>query len=176
MRWGGEYAAVKDGQTAIKMRRIGYGRPVRPEEHPDFLVTALFLYPRRVGLTCPWNERISTSDDRFVGAMWRSRGVRMAWEPQARGVHDDDHFLDRFQPHEQHSHVYANLFDAVMANPRPIRAVEYEVLGFAAGLKAFARSPRGLRRFVSAWAGGHRQLVQDRHYLRQLLSTPEPAR
>ncbi len=174
VRWGGEYTAVQDGRTAIKMRRIGYGRPIEDGEAPDFLVTALFLYPRWIGLMCPWNERIPTSDDRFVGAVWRSRDVHLAWAPEARGVHDDDHVLDRFEPEQQLSHVYANLFDAVMANPRPLRALEYEVLGFAAGLKAFGRSAAGLRHFVKAWTDGHRQLIRDRVYLRELLERPEP--
>jgi glycosyltransferase involved in cell wall biosynthesis len=174
VHWGGGYQAVKAGKTAIKMRRIGYGRPIEPGESPDFLVTALFLYPRRVGLMCPWNERIPTSDDRFVGAVWRSRAVELGWESQARGVHDDDHVLYRFEPEHQHSQIYTNLFDALMANPRPIRALEYEVLGFAAGIKGFGRSASGLRRFLAAWLSGHRQLVRDRDYLRALLQTPPP--
>lgn len=172
--WHGGYTAVQDGKTAIKMRRIGYGRPIADGESPDFLVTALFLYTRRIGRMCPWNERIPTSDDRFVGAMWRSRNVSMTWEPSARGTHDDDHVLDRFDPEQLHSHVYTNLFDALLANPRPIRALEYEVLGFAAGVKAFGPSPSRLARLAAAWASGHRQLLRDREYLRELLATPDP--
>lgn len=171
--WFGPRTAVRDGQTAIKMRRIGYGRPARPGEAPDFLVGALFLYPRSVGLRFPWNERIRNSDDRFIGALWRHHGVTLAWEPRARAVHDDEH-VDRSGPEEQRDQVYVNLFDALMANPRPVRAAQYEILGFAAGLKAFSRSPALLRRFLSAWAGGHRQLVADRRYLRGLLDVAQP--
>lgn len=167
--WSGVYS------SAIKMRPIGYGRPARPGERPDWLVTALFLYTKTIGTMCPWNERIDTSDDRFIGAVWRSRGVGIEFEATARAIHDEDHNVERFEPHHQHSHIYTNLFDTVIANPHPTRAVAYEVLGFAAGLKAFGRSPATLKPFVSAWVGGHRQLIADRKHLRDLLATGEPS-
>lgn len=164
--WDGVYS------RPVVMRPIGYGRAAEPGETPDFLVGAFFAYPRALALALPWNERIRTSDDRFMGALWRSKGVHLGFEPQARATHDPEHVT--YDVDEQASHIYTNLFDAALANRRPGRALQYEVLGFAAGAKKFGRTPSGLRRYTAAWARGHRRLLADRHYLRELVARSLP--
>lgn len=157
----------------VVMRPIGHGRKARLGEAPDFLVTALLLYPRALVLALPWNDRIRWRDDIFMGALWRSKGVSMIFESWARSFHDED-FQDYRAPEQQGDHVYANLFDALFANPNPIRALSYEFLGFAAGAKLHFRNPKTAWAYVSAWYDGHRRLIRDRRYLKDLVSKPLP--
>jgi len=170
------------------MRRIGYSRRPRPDEAPSFVQGAFFLYPRAFALAWPWNERIPANDDIFIGAVWRAKGVQIMFEPRARALHADlplafhpDRIADR--AFDQHSHIYALLFDALFANPNGGRALAYETLGFLASAKLYFRRPSWAVRFLRGWVGGHRALLADRRYLRALLarepaseSTPEPVR
>lgn len=165
--WDGVYS------TPVVMRYIGYGRAPRAGESPSFLVGAFFAYPRALALALPWNERIRTSDDRLMGALWRSHGVHLGYEPAARATHDHEHVS--YDVDEQASHIYANLFDAVFANPELKRAVSYELLGFLAGARVHCRSAAGTRRYLAAWWRGNRALVRDRRYLRQLVEAELPA-
>ena len=146
-------------------RHIGYGRPAAPGESPDFVLTGLLLFPRALAAAWSWNERVPSQEDRFMCALWRRHGVRMLHEPAARAFHDG-------VPHEtledQESHIYVNLFDALIANPSPLRAAAYELLGFAAGAKLHCRTPDGARRFLRAWARGHRSLLRDRAELAEM--------
>ncbi|MBS7539982.1 glycosyltransferase [Ancylobacter lacus] len=162
----------QDWSGPVKMRLIGYGRAVRPSEHPDFLIGAFFAYPRSLALAKPWNEQVRTSDDRFMGALWRSQKVTLGFAPKARAVHDEEHNTYRID--HQQSHIYVNLFDAVIANPSIGRAFCYEVLGFIWGLKAARREKGGIGKFVTAWRVGHQDLWRDRHALSQLVSTRLP--
>src|SRR5215211_76796 len=41
----------------VVTRWTGWGQAARPEESPNFLISALLLYPRALALTIPWNER-----------------------------------------------------------------------------------------------------------------------
>jgi glycosyltransferase involved in cell wall biosynthesis len=164
--WNGDYS------RPVVMRHNGYGRLAREGERPSFLVGAFFAYPRALALALPWNERIRTSDDRFMGALWRSHGVHLGYAPAARATHDPEHVS--YDVHEQASHVYANLFDAVIANPSPQRALSYEFYGFLIGARLHCRSVAGARRYLAAWWRGNRALVRDRHYLRQLVATELP--
>jgi hypothetical protein len=166
VRWGSDWSAP------IVMRPIGYGRKARPGESPSFLVGALFLYPRALALRLPWNERIITpddricSDDRFMGAVWRAKGVEMAFSPDARAVHDDEH--NRYGVKTQAAHIYVNLFDALIANRQLGRAACYELLGFAAGAKAYLREPGSAAAYLAAWYRGHRALIRDWRHLNEL--------
>jgi glycosyltransferase involved in cell wall biosynthesis len=158
--------------TPVTMRWIGYGRPSRDGEDPDFLITALIAIPRAVALAAPWNERIRSSEDRFAGALWRARGVKLRYAPRARARHDEEQVSGLGGVEHQDAHIYTNLFDALMVRNSALRALSYEALGFAAGLKRYGRDPRTLGRYVAAWARGHRDLVRDWRYLRELVAGP----
>lgn len=166
--------------TPVKTRPIGYGRPPRDGESPDFITGAFFLYPRAIGLALPWNERIVTSDDIFIGALWRRHEVQMLFAPDARGYHPE--LPTSFDPsrmadaaHDQRWHIYVLLFDALFANPSLRKFVSYETLGFLASAKFFLRRPRWVLPFLRSWIAGHRRLFADRRYLRQLVGKELPA-
>lgn len=163
----------------VKKRLIGYGRPALEGEDPDFAIGALFLYPRSFALAWPWNERIDTADDIFMGALWRSHGVQILFAPDARAAHPDMPLS--FDPNRlaetvehQSWHIYSLLFDALIANPSVGRALAYEVLGFLASAKVYLRRPALAIPFLRSWARGHRRLLADRSYLNGLVRK-EPA-
>jgi glycosyltransferase involved in cell wall biosynthesis len=169
----GSVAFGKDWSEPVVMRPIGYGRKPRPGERPSFLVGAFFLYPRALALACPWNERIRVADDMFMGGLWRCKGVALLFEPQARAFHDiqlTNHYVVEWQA----DGIYANLFDALVANPNIPRAFAYEFLGFAAGAKYWFRRPKTAWAYVAAWYRGHRALVRDWQYLKALVRQPLP--
>jgi glycosyltransferase involved in cell wall biosynthesis len=166
--------------SPVKKRRIGYGRPVQEGEDPDFVIGALFLYPRSFAVAWPWNERIDTADDIFMGALWRSHGVRILFAPDARAAHPDVPLS--FDPtrlaetvEHQSWHIYSLLFDALIANRSLGRALAYEVLGFLASAKVSLRRPDLAIPFLRAWLRGHRRLLADRRYLRGLVRKELPA-
>jgi glycosyltransferase involved in cell wall biosynthesis len=156
----------------IVMRRIGYGRPVRRAEAPSFLIGALFIYPRALALACPWIETVPTYDDHIMGALWRAKAVQMLYAPDARAVHDHRHIT--YGVHDSRDLVYANLFDALIANKSLLRACEYEVLGFLAGAKTYFRRPRSAWQYVVAWLRGHTLLVRDWSMLTRAARAPLP--
>ena len=168
--WDGGWSA------AMKLRPIGYARPAHESERADFIPGALFLYPRSFALAWPWNERIDTSDDIFMGALWRSHGVRILFAEDARALHiglpisvDPSRIADTVR--HQRWHIYALLFDSVFANPSLWRTLSYETLGFLASAKRFLRQPRWAISFLCSWIAGHVRLIGDRHYLRALVRT-----
>jgi glycosyltransferase involved in cell wall biosynthesis len=161
-----------DWSEPVVMRPIGYGRRVCPGESADFIVTALFLYPRALALACPWNDRIRWRDDIFVGALWRSKGVTMMFESRARAFHDEQ--LNTSTGEEQGDQIYVNLFDALLANPNAVRVLAYEFLGFLAGAKFYFRHPKTAWIYVTAWGNGHRRLIRDWQYLKHLVRKPLP--
>jgi glycosyltransferase involved in cell wall biosynthesis len=164
--WDGVYS------RPIVMRRNGYGRSAYNDEPPSFLVGAFFAYPRELALLLPWNERIRTSDDRFMGALWRSHKIHLGYAPSARAIHDPEHV--RYDVDEQTSHIYANLFDAALANPNLVRALCYEFFGFAVGTRAYCRTFSDARRYVAAWIRGNRRLIRDHKYLHELVNLELP--
>jgi glycosyltransferase involved in cell wall biosynthesis len=168
----GSVAWDEDWSTPNRLRWIGWSRPPRPGERADFLVGAFFAYPRALALALPWNERLRVSDDRFMGALWRAYGIQLLWEPQARAFHDDQHVS--YGLDAQWSHLYVNLFDATMASPNVPRALAYEVLGLASALKKWGRTPAEALGVVRQWRKGHRALIRDRGYLRELVSRQLP--
>jgi glycosyltransferase involved in cell wall biosynthesis len=170
----GSVAWDSDWSRPVVMRPIGYGRKARTGEQPHFVLTALYLYPRALARLCPFNERIQSSDDRFIGALWRAMGVQLLFEPAARARHDEQRTQGLFEPSHQDAHIYANLFDALLVERRATRALAYEVLGFVAGAKGFMHSLSEAKDFLLAWHGGHRALVRDWSFLRQLVSSPLP--
>jgi hypothetical protein len=115
-----------------------------------------------------------------MGALWRSNGVTMLDEPRARALHPrlptgfDPEDLER-TAHNERWRLYALMFDAMIANPSPWRAVSYEVLGFLAGIKLYLRHPRIARDFVRSWLTGHRLLMGDRRHLRALCARELPS-
>jgi glycosyltransferase involved in cell wall biosynthesis len=160
--------------TPVVMRPIGYGRGARVGEVPSFLITGLLLYPRAFGIAWPWHEKISRDEDRFMGALWRRHSVRLYHEPSARATHDGPPRVEQVDVVK--SHVYVNLFDALIANPNAVQAVAYQLLGFAAGAKLHCRRPRTAARYVQAWLQAYRAVFRDRHHLRALCATrPPPA-
>ena len=147
----------------VKMRRIGYGRKVIAEETPDFIIGAFFGYTSIVAHLFPWNERIQSSDDRFMGACWRSHNFILGYEPAARAHHDAD--VSVYDEGHQRSHIYANLFDAVLVRRSISWILSFEILGFAAGWRGFS-GRLAKRRYVQAWIWGNIDFCRDFMWLR----------
>jgi len=117
-------------------------------------------------MALPWNDRIRRSEDIFMGALWRSKGVALLFEPQARALHDEQHHQREVGYVE--FRTYASLFDVLIANPNLPGALALEFLGFAAGAKLHVRRPSTAWTYLAAWYRGHRALIRDWHYLRTL--------
>jgi glycosyltransferase involved in cell wall biosynthesis len=164
---GGSVAWGDNWSEPVIMRWIGYGRQLKPDESPSFLIGAFFIYPRSIATLLPWNERLDSSDDRFMGALWRGRGIKLLFEPNARAHHDNEH--NSYGPERYHSHIYANLFEALISNPSLLRLVSYEVLGFLAGAKLYFRNPMTAYIYSRAWVRGHKFFVRDINYLRDYM-------
>lgn len=164
--WDGLY------HEPVAIRLIGYGRPARPDEKPDFLVTALFAFPRELGAILPWNERIATCDDVFIGGLWRSHGINLGFAPRARATHDVEH--QQYGIDSEKSHIYANLFIAVHGTPNLLRALSFEFLGFLAGAKLHCRTPRSTVQYIGAWLSGNLRFLRDTRYLRGLVRRQLP--
>jgi hypothetical protein len=177
---GGSVLLGGSWSAPVKKERIGYGRPVRDGEQADFIIGAFFLYPRAFALAWPWNERIDTADDIFMGALWRSQGVQILFAENARALHpevplsSDPERLAETVPH-QRWHIYSLLFDALIANPSARRALSYETLGFMASAKVYCRRPRLAIPFLYSWIAGHVRLIADFGYLRGLVRRKLPA-
>jgi glycosyltransferase involved in cell wall biosynthesis len=150
----------------LVMRPIGHARDAEPGEEIEFLVSALLLYPRELGLAFPWNERLWPYDDRWATMVWRLAGAELRFAPEARADHDDVH-SDYPVAHEA-DRIYANLFDALLVRRSPLWALAYEFVGFAAEAKKWARSAGGAIGIIRAWARGHVALVRDLARLRRL--------
>jgi hypothetical protein len=100
----------------------------------------------------------------MMGFWWRSQGVRLEYAPAARAIHDHQHTT--YAAHTYADHIYANLFDAVIGRPRPLRAFASSLLGFVTVLRGELRTPRTVPRFVAAWASGHLRFARDARRLR----------
>jgi glycosyltransferase involved in cell wall biosynthesis len=165
-----------DGSWSVPVRKraIGYGRPALDGENPDFIIGAFFLYPRCFALSWPWNERIDTADDIFMGALWRCHGVQILFAEDARALHEElplssDPARLAETVRNQRWHIYSLLFDAMIANPSPRRALSYETLGFAASAKLYMRRPALVIPFLYSWLVGHLHLIGDFRYLHRLV-------
>jgi glycosyltransferase involved in cell wall biosynthesis len=150
----------------LVMRPIGHARDAGPGEEIEFLVSALLLYPRELGLAFPWNERLWPYDDRWATMVWRLAGAQLRFAPDARADHDDVH-SDYPVEHEA-DRIYANLFDALLVRRSPLWALAFEFVGFAAEAKKWARSAGGAVGLVRAWLRGHAALARDLPRLRRL--------
>jgi glycosyltransferase involved in cell wall biosynthesis len=153
----------------LVMRRIGFGREARPGEHVEFLVSALILYPRELGLALPWNERLWPYDDRYVSLIWRAAGARLGFEPEARAHHDEVH--TEYPVAHEADRFYVNALDGALVSRSPSRLLAFELLGFAACAKKWARSPRGAWGILRAWVSGHAALFRDLRTLRSVTRT-----
>jgi glycosyltransferase involved in cell wall biosynthesis len=158
----------------VKMRAIGYGRPVEDGEAPDFVHGAFFLYPRALGLAWPWNERCDEFDDIFMGALWRRHGVSLLFAADARALHPElpassDPARIAVGARRQRFHIYVLLFESAFAEPSLTRTLAYETLGFLASAKLYFRRPRWAASFVWGWLVGHARLLADWRYLRRLV-------
>ncbi len=165
--------------TPVKKRAIGYGRPVLEGEQADFILGALFVYPRAFAMAWPWNERIEVTDDIFMGALWRRHGVQLLFAENARALHPavptsfDTSRMDETVRHQK-CHIYSLLFDSVIANPSLRRTLSYEILGFAASAKIYLRRPRLAIPFLRGWVEGHLRLIADSRYLWTLVHRELP--
>jgi glycosyltransferase involved in cell wall biosynthesis len=156
----------------MRIRRIGYGRLAARHEAPEFLNSALFLYPRSYGLTWPWSERVRRGSDLLMGAIWRAAGVQMLWAKEARADHP---IRDEMVTASDHGdHLYAILAHALVSEHDPGRALLFQGLGFAAGVKAFARNRAALRAFVTSWCRGTIAFMRDRKMLKEIAQRPAP--
>lgn len=155
-----------DWSRPIVIRANGYGRAAAATEKPDFLISAFIAYDRELALRLPWNEGIRTSEDRFMGAVWRRHGVAMEYCASARARHDIR--TSSYGVRDQSDQIYVNLFDALLASRSPTRALSYELLGFAAGAKGFIRSPASAARYAASWSRGHRALWREWSTLREM--------
>ena len=149
----------------LVMRRIGFGREARPGEPVEFLVSALILYPRELGIALPWNERLWPYDDRYVSLIWRASGAELAFAPDARAHHDEIH--TEYPVGHEADRIYVNLLDAVLISRSFRRFLEFEFLSFAACAKKWARTPRGAWGILRAWMRGHRAFLRDFGALRR---------
>jgi hypothetical protein len=150
----------------VVMRPIGYGRSARDGELFDFIIGAFMLYPRHIWQRYPWNERLKTSDDRFMGALWRRVGVKMHFLESAKAIHDVD--LNSYDVSHQRSHIYANLFDAIFARKSLYWFFCFEFVGFAAGARKYLRNRNERWRYVQSWLLGNRDLLRDWNFLKNL--------
>ncbi len=167
--WGD--AAHPSGPMVL--RRIGYGRPARQGEEPDFVNSSFFLYPRAFGERWPWNERMRRGSDVLMGAVWRRAGVKMMWSPDARAVHEDRDMLTA-ELHDDY--VYALLAHVLISERRLDRLALLETLTLAAGLKGYAKTRRTLEEYFRAWIRGHRAFIRDYRFLQELAARPAPDR
>lgn len=170
----GSVAWGEDWSRPVKLRPIGYGRKTHEGEPADFIITALYLYPRALGSALGFNERITSSDDRFMGALWRSKGVDMMFEPAARARHDDEHNAGLFTVEHHGPHIYTNLFDALLVRRSWRYAVMFDVLGFAAGLRGHVHSLSSALAYGKYHVAGHVGLARDWPELRALARSRLP--
>jgi len=159
----GSVAWSNDWSTPVIMRPIGYARKVKPGEKPSFIIGAFFIYPKALAHSLPWNERVRTSDDRFMGALWRSKGIQMLFEPDARAFHDHQHTSYGAEHYE--SHIYVNMFDAVVSNFNFLRILSYQFLGFLAGIKQYRKNLNEIGIFIRAWIRGNYKFIKDLKFL-----------
>jgi glycosyltransferase involved in cell wall biosynthesis len=155
----------------LVMKRIGHGRAALQGESPEFLVSALLLYPRALALALPWNERLWPYDDRYVSLVWKAAGARLDFAADALATHDERH--TQYPVAHEADRIYVNLLDAAVVNPSIARLLQFEILGFAANARAWARTPGGLTGLIGAWFAGHRAFIED---LRDLRAVREVAR
>ncbi|GIO68384.1 glycosyltransferase family 2 protein [Paenibacillus cookii] len=159
----GSVAWSNDWSTPVIMRPIGYARKIKPGEKPSFIIGAFFIYSKDLANSLPWNERVRTSDDRFMGALWRSKGIQMLFEPDARAFHDHQH--TSYEAEHYESHIYVNMFDAIISNFNFSRILSYQVLGFLAGVKQYRRNLGDMGKFVRSWFKGNYKFIKDLKYL-----------
>ena len=147
------------------VRPNGYARPVSEGEDAEFLISALLCCRRSLVLACPWDEDRRYYDDRFQSLLWRRYGAELAFVGEARARHDEEH---KTYPLAQERHrIYSNLFDAVFLRRSPRWLLSFEVLGFAASAKRFARSPKGAAGIVAEWVRGNVRFLLDLRRLRR---------
>jgi glycosyltransferase involved in cell wall biosynthesis len=158
----------------MMMRRIGFGREAMPEEDPEFVVSALILYPRELGLAFPWNERLWPYDDRYVSLVWKAAGAELVYAPDACADHDEIH--TEYPVGHEADRIYVNLLDATMVHRSLGRALGYEFLSFAACAKKWARTPSGAWGLIRAWIRGHLALLRDRRELRATIAAAKRRR
>lgn len=154
------------GSTPVRLRKNGYGVAEIDDSRTDFYVTALILYPRDLASQCPFEEQASWAEDRFIGALWRSKRVQLLWEPTAEARHDEEHNTEAAR--SQESHIYANLFDAAFVRRSISWAVSFEFLGFAAGAKLYFRRPGPAAEYCLAWLRGNLLFARNWRRLRKV--------
>lgn len=142
-----------------KMRRIGYACPAGSGEQPDFLISGLIACSSSFIRQYPWNERILTSEDRFLGAVARKQNVPLLWIPQAVSYHPQE--LTTYGVAHQRWHVYANVFDALLVRRSAKWLVYFEALGLAAALSKWGRSLPSATRVLMEWVIGNLSLARD---------------
>ena len=132
-----------------------------PGEVPEVSSSApLILYPRDLALAFPWNERLWPCDDLYASLIWRAAGADLAFAPDARARHDEVEHAEYPVDHEA-DRVYVNLVDAALVSRSVLRLLAFELLGFAAAVEKWARSPNGALAMVRAWVRGHAALLRD---------------
>jgi glycosyltransferase involved in cell wall biosynthesis len=154
------------------IRAIGFGRPAKPGEVPDFVVGAFFAVPRALAIACPWIESVDTADDLIIGSLWRAKGVQMLFEPRARAVHD--HRRQVYGVEVISDLVYSNMFNALIANPSLPRALSWEVLGFLSAAKRYFGSLPSAGALLRGWYKGHLQLAREWRALKAHVEAPLP--
>jgi glycosyltransferase involved in cell wall biosynthesis len=162
----------------VRIGPLGWGRNAGEGEVPDFLVGAFFAYPKALALAFPWNERIlpgprrGVADDRYIGAIWRSKGVALLFEPRARAAHHAEHTA--YGLPDQAAHVYTNLVQALVGSRSLRRVAAFELVGFLRGAKDL-RGVSAWRNYLRNWATAHRAFLADRRYLNELVSRELPS-
>jgi glycosyltransferase involved in cell wall biosynthesis len=171
--WGSSWSSPR------RINPLGWGDTPRRGDAPDFFVGAFFLYPRALALALPWHERSlpgprrGVADDRYIGALWRSRSVAILFEPRARAHHHPEH--NAYGLADEATHVYTNLVQGWAASRSVRRTVSFEVLGFLRGLREYRHDRASLRVYLSSWITAHRAFYEDRRYLREVFTRDLPS-
>jgi glycosyltransferase involved in cell wall biosynthesis len=155
-------------------RSADLGHEARPREPVELLPSRLVLYPRDLGLAFPWNERLWPDDHRYVSLIWREAGASLIFAPDARAHHDDadaEHAVG-----DEADRIYVNALDAALVSRSIGRLVAFELLGFLACAKKWARTPRGAWGIVRAWVRGHVALLRDLPALRVTVAVARRSR
>lgn len=156
----------------LVMRRLGYARDAVDGEATEWVISAVLCCPRALVMAVPWDEDRRYYDDRMTCLLWRRAGARFAFVEDARARHDDE---QKAYPLAQERHrIYANAFDAVFLRHSVGWLVSFELLGFAASARRFARSPRGALGILVEWLRGNARFVADLPRLRRGASAPAP--
>lgn len=165
--WG-----IVDWSTPQGIQLGGSGRPTGPDESPDYLISAFFVYARDLALAMPWPEHLQWSEDMYMGLWWNAVGVPLGFAPEARAVHDDEH-SDRF---DGRSRIYVVLYRDIAARPSPRRAIPAAAWALVTEGRHETARGRPFHAFLAEWTRGVADFAKRARQERRLVTDPEIVR